>query len=100
MPNKRRPSQWQTRSPRIVYVLVKDVAKRCEIDAHCHSIRAAFACHFLRSNPSMLEPLRQLMGHSSISTTQGYLDELEGQDAMRPVETLSYAAERDLGVSA
>lgn len=92
VPNKRPPSQLVSRSPRIVYVLVVDVAKRCNIKAHVHAFRAAFAVHFLRNNPANLEALRQLMGHTSISTTQGYLDEMEGEDAMRVVESLAYGS--------
>ena len=93
VPNKRPMSQFKTRSPRIVYVIVKDVAARVGVNAHVHAFRAAFAVHFLRSNPAQLESLRQLMGHTSISTTQGYLDELEGEDAMRVVESLSYGTQ-------
>lgn len=92
VPNRRPMSQMVTRSPRIIYNIVKDVAKRCEITAHVHSFRAAFAVHFLRTNPAQIESLRQLMGHGSINTTQGYLDELESEDAMRVVESMTYGS--------
>lgn len=95
IPN-RRATKTGERGDRLIYDLTKGVAGRCGIDAHVHAFRAAFAVHFLRTNPQLLENLRQLMGHSSIGTTQHYLSELEGEDAMREVESLSF---RVLGVS-
>lgn len=90
IPNRQTTGRWDTRSPKFIWNIVKDVAERAGVKAHVHAFRAAFAVHFLRSNPRNIEALRQLMGHSSISTTQGYLDELEGEDAMRVVDTLSF----------
>jgi site-specific recombinase XerD len=92
IPNKIRIPTDRERQSKIIWDLVKGVANRCGVRAHCHSMRAAFAVHFLRTNPAQLEALRQLMGHTAISTTQGYLDELEGEDAMRVVERLSFGA--------
>lgn len=99
IPNKR-PARTAERSNKIIWLLVKEVAARCGIDAHCHAFRAAFAVHFLRTHPDHLEACRQLLGHASMQTTLGYLDELEGEEAMRLVETLSFAGERQLAVSA
>lgn len=93
VPNHRPLPLDEERSPRIVYTTVKRVANRCGIKAHVHAFRAAFAVRFLTQNPAKLEALRQLMGHNSINTTQGYLDELEGEAAMRDVETMTFGGE-------
>lgn len=90
VPNKRDTGRRDARSNKIVYSLVKDVARRVGVNCHVHALRAAFAVRFLTSNPAHLESLRQLMGHSSIATTQQYLSEMEGEAAMRRVESLSY----------
>lgn len=95
VPNHRELPLDEERSPRIVYTTVKRVANRCGIKAHVHAFRAAFAVRFLTQNPARLEALRQLMGHNSINTTQGYLDELEGEAAMRVVESMTFSTRED-----
>lgn len=84
-----------TRSNKIIWLLVKTVADRCGVDSHVHSLRAAFAVHFLESNPGQIEDLRALMGHNSIGTTQGYLDEYNKGKAMETVRDLSFEGDDD-----
>lgn len=100
IPNKR-PTGKATRSDRIVYSTVKDVARRAGVTTHVHSLRAAFAVAFLERNPERLMDLKELMGHSSVATTdKSYLGEYNKQQAMKSVLDLSFAGEAELGESA
>lgn len=100
VPNRGRVRSIERRSSRVIYCIVKDVASRVGIACHVHSFRAAFAVHFLRNNPANLEALRQILGHANIATTQGYLTELEGQDAMGVVKDLTFRVEQRLAAAA
>lgn len=80
----------KTRSNKIIWLLVKAVAERCGVTSHVHSLRAAFAVHYLETNPGQIEDLRALMGHESIGTTQGYLDEYNKAKSMETVRDLSF----------
>jgi integrase len=79
-----------TRSNKIIWILVKEVARRAGVKSHVHAIRAAFAVRYLESNPGRAEALQQLMGHSNIATTYGYLRRYDRDQAMESVRGLSY----------
>lgn len=104
VPFRRETGRRDERNSRLVYHVVKTVAARCGINSHVHAFRAAFAVHFLTANPAEVETLRMLMGHASIATTQGYLDLMDTERAMKRVDTLSFVPvqsnECDLGVAA
>lgn len=89
IPN-RRPTGNAERSDRIVYNLVKQVAARCGVATHVHALRAAFAVAYLEMNPGQAEALQQLMGHSNVATTFGYLREFNRGKAMETVRSLSF----------
>ncbi len=91
IPNRTVLGRTDQRSPRIVYQLVCDVRKRVGIHATCHAFRRAYASQFLRQNPGQIETLAYLMCHSSIATTQRYLDDIKKEDAMQKVINLDFA---------
>lgn len=80
------------RDDRVVWRAVKAVAERAGIQAHVHSLRAAFATNYLERSTGDVEALKELMGHESIATTQTYLRRLDKQAAMERVRGLSYDA--------
>lgn len=90
VPNRRDTGRRDERSNRVVWYLVKDVAKRADIEVHCHAFRSAFAVQFLRENPQHFDLCRQLLGHASMNTTVGYQDELEAERLREHVGGLSY----------
>jgi site-specific recombinase XerD len=101
IPN-RRPTGRLTRSNKIVYLLVKQVAARNGIESTVHAFRRAFAVFFLERYPDQIETLRVMLGHESIATTQIYVDEFNAERALEKIVHLSFgkSAEEDLAVSA
>jgi integrase len=78
------------RDDRVIWRIVKNVADRAGVDAHVHSLRAAFAVHFLASKPGEVVALQKLMGHRRIDTTMVYLRRLDRDQAMESVRDLSW----------
>jgi site-specific recombinase XerD len=78
------------RDDRVVWRLVKDAAARANVNAHVHSLRAAFAVFYLESHPGDIEGLKELMGHRSLATTQIYLRKLNRGQAMERVRDLNW----------
>lgn len=74
IPNKR-PTRYPkgTRSPRIVYVIADDVAKRTGIEAYPESFRAFYASEYIRTHGSDLVGLQRQLGHSRIEVTARFL---------------------------
>lgn len=85
-----RPLQKRERDDRCIYDVVKRVAEKAGVETHVHALRAAFAVFYLEENPGDVEALKELLGHSSIATTQTYLRKLDRQAAMKRVRTLSW----------
>lgn len=101
IPNEGPTSRRGERDDRIVWRLVKKVAARAGVEAHVHSLRAAFAVFYLEQNPGSLESLKELMGHRSLLTTQTYLRKLDRDVAMESVRTLNWgvAVSDDAGLA-
>ncbi len=78
------------RDDRCIWRIVKKVAGRAGIEAHTHSLRAAFACFYLAENPGDIVGLGNLLGHKQLATTQIYLRKANKQAAMEPVRSLSW----------
>ena len=68
IPN-RRPTRSKERSPKVIYAIVKRLAERARVDAHPHSLRAAFAVQFDEQKPGHVIALKELLGHARIETT-------------------------------
>lgn len=90
IPSTRSQARNGDRDDRIVWRVVKDVAKRAGVEAHVHSLRAAFAVYYLEKHPGDIEALKELMGHRSLATTQVYLRKLDRGEAMERVRDLSW----------
>lgn len=78
------------RDDRVIWRLVKQVAKRAGVDCHVHALRAAFAVFYEEQNPSDTMALRDLMGHRSVQTTEIYLRRRNKQVGMERVRSLSW----------
>jgi integrase len=78
------------RDGRALWKVVRKIADRAGVDAHVHSLRGAFATHYLETHPGDLEALQSLMGHRQLSTTQKYLRRLNRRQAMERVRDLSW----------
>ena len=78
------------RSDKVVWLIVKRVARRCGIQSTVHSIRAAFAVHYLEMNPGRVENLQALLGHSNIETTMVYLRNANRDKQKETVRSLSW----------
>jgi integrase/recombinase XerD len=92
------PNRWPTRnrerSAKVIYDIVKALAGRARVDAHPHSLRAAFAVQFDEQNPGHATALKELLGHSRIETTMTYLRRKDRAKAMEQVRSLSWGGER------
>ena len=93
IPN-RRPARGKERSPKVVYSIVKRIAARARVDAHPHSLRAAFAVQFDEQKPQHVIALKELLGHARLETTMVYLRRKDKAKAMEVVRDLSWAALR------
>lgn len=91
IPNEHPTTKPGDRDDRIVWHVVKRVARRAGVEAHVHSLRAAFAVYYLEQHPGDIEALKELMGHRSLATTQVYLRKLDRGEAMERVRDLSWA---------
>jgi integrase len=77
------------RDDRVIWRVVKKVAKRAHVETHVHALRAAFAVLVLEQfeNPYMAQ---QALGHVNPQTTQVYLRKLDKQAVMEPLRGLSW----------
>ncbi len=73
-------------STRQVERLVKKYAKKADLkkDVHPHMLRHSFAVHCLKAGMN-LRTVQKMLGHSSLTTTQIYLD-LTGEDIKEDYE--------------
>jgi hypothetical protein len=78
----------------VIYAIVKRLAERAPVDAHPHSLRAAFAVQFDEQKPGHVIALKELLGHSRIETTMVYLRRKDEARAMEEVRDLSWGALR------
>jgi integrase len=83
-------SRANERSHRVIYDIVKRVAKRAGVRCHTHALRAAFAVYYLETHQRDTLALQSLMGHRSPATTQIYLRKLDRQAEMERVRDLSW----------
>lgn len=90
IPNEGPLARRGDRDDRVIWRLVKNVGDRAGVNTHVHALRAAFAVFYLEANPGGIESLKELMGHESIITTQGYLRKLNRGTAMESVRTLDW----------
>lgn len=79
------------RSDKIVWHLVRAVAKRAGVKTHVHALRAAFAVHYLETHPGQIESLQKLMGHARLETTLLYLRRLNRRQQMETVRDLDWS---------
>ena len=93
IPN-RRPTRSKERSPKVIYTIVKRLAERARVDAHPHSLRAAFAVQFDEQKPGHVIALKELLGHARIETTMVYLRRKDRAKAMEQVRDLTWGALR------
>lgn len=86
----RRAISGRERGSKVIYALVKEIARDAGVTAHVHAIRAAFACFFLEANPDQLTALKDLLGHSQTATTEVYLRRMDRQRGMEAVVDLDW----------
>lgn len=88
------PSEGKTlraeRDDRVIWRVVKRVAKRAGVPAHVHALRAAYATFYLEGHPGNIVGLQDLMGHSSSEVTKVYLRKRDRQAQMETVRDLSW----------
>ena len=85
-----RAREGRERTTTVIYTLVKEIAADAKVVAHVHAIRAAFACFFLEANPDQLTALKDLLGHSQVTTTEIYLRRMNRQRGMEVVLDLDW----------
>jgi integrase/recombinase XerD len=90
IPGKAAQVRKGDRDDRVVWNAVKRVADRAGVQAHVHSLRAAFAVFYLEQKPGDVEALQTLLGHKSIATTERYLRRLSREQAMERVRDLDW----------
>jgi len=78
------------RDSKVIWRLVKDVAKDAGVEAHVHALRAAFAVLFLETKPDHIVALKDYLGHSSLETTLIYLRRLDRKKGMEQVFDLEW----------
>ena len=78
----------------MIYAIVKRLAERARVDAHPHSLRAAFAVQFDEQKPGHVIALKELLGHARIETTMVYLRRKDRAKAMEQVRDLTWGALR------
>ena len=89
IPNRRAP-RGRTRSPKVIYAIVKRLGDRAGVDVHPHALRAAFAVNYLDRFDGDTYGLQKLMGHRRPETTQVYLRRHDDFKAMEKVRDLSW----------
>ena len=75
---------------RVVWNIVRTVAKRAGVQTHVHALRGAFATFFLEEHHGDIHALKELLGHKRIETTYVYLRRLDREKAMDQVRGLSW----------
>ena len=78
------------RDDRIIWRIVREVARDAGVTTHVHALRAAFAVRFLEMKRNDVVTLKELMGHARIETTLVYLRRLNRRQAMETVRDLTY----------
>ena len=71
------------------HFIVKKYAAKAGVVLHCHTLRHTFAMNYLRANPSAIQTLSQLLGHSSLDVTSLYLQHTVEQ-LEEGIERMSY----------
>ena len=62
-------------------ILIKRLGDKAKVKVHAHQLRHTFAVSFLRAGGDVFS-LQYLLGHSTLSMTQRYLQSLNANDAM------------------
>jgi integrase len=79
------------RDDRVIWRIVKRVADRAGVNAHTHSLRAAFA-HFALDSGKDGKALQEMMGHKNPSTTERYTQRYDREKRMDTFADLSWAS--------
>jgi len=86
-----RKQTWaEQRDSRVIWRLVKEVARDAGVTAHVHALRAAFAVLFLETKPDHVVALKDYLGHSRLETTLIYLRRMNRQKGMETVADLDW----------